>query len=316
MAKKFSAASAAVSGWALIGREPVAVLVWSGVILFGLILPLVLLFLPMLDSILRLIQIVGPTTDPENPEVMSRAMELQARMGLVNLASMVLNVLVPVVIVAAVFRAVLAPEDRRGFYLRIGAAEGWMMLIYLVFLFGAYFAMFVAFVPALLLGGVGYFAMAAGGDTEAGAVVGVLMGLLGLLAGWGALLWALLRLSMALPMTFAGRSFLLFESWGLTRGQAPRLFGMVLLMGLTSAVFQLVVTTIMIAVAVFAGMGIVGRLQTARSAAEVLPLLWPFLAAAVPVAAVVQAVMITVAAAPFARAYQGLKGVEEVEAAV
>lgn len=304
-----------MSGWALIGREPASVAVWSAVILFGLFLPLVLLCLPLLDSFVQLFQIIGPTTDPESPEVMSRAMELQARMGLLNLGSMVLNVVVPTVVVAAVFRAVLRPEERRGFYLRFGAAEGWMMLVYLVFLFGAYFAMVIAFLPALLLGGGGYFAMAVGGDEDAGALVGVLLGLLGLLAGWGALLWALLRLSMALPMTFAGRSFLLFESWTLTRGQAPRLFGMLLLIGLTSAVFQLVVMTIAIVVTVFAGMGVIGPLQTANTAAEIWPLLWPFVAVAVPVGAIVQAIMLTVAAAPFARAYQELKGAPEVEAA-
>lgn len=289
--------------------------VWSGVILLGLFLPLALLCLPLMDSFVELFQLVGPTTDPESPEVMSRAMELQARMGLVNLGSMVLNVVVPTVLVAAVFRAVLRPEDRRGFYLRIGAAEGWMMLVYLVLLFGAYFAMIMAFIPAFLIGGLGYFAMAAGGDAEAGALIGVVIGLLGLFAAWGALLWALLRLSMALPMTFVGRSFLLFESWGLTKGQAFRLFGMLLLMGLTSAVFQSIVTVIAIAVAVLAGMGMVEQLRAARSAAEILPLLWPFVAVAAPVAAIVQAVTITVAAAPFATAYQGLKGAAEGEGA-
>ncbi|KSB90812.1 hypothetical protein AS593_17215 [Caulobacter vibrioides] len=304
-----------MSGWALIGREPASVAVWSAVFLLGLFLPSVLLCLPLAGDFSRLFQVISASTDPESPEVLSQIMALQSRMALIGLGSMALNVVVPTVVVAAVLRAVLRPGERRGFYLRIGAAEGWMMLVLLVFMFGLYFATFATFLPALLAGGVGYAAMAMGGDKDAGAMVGVAMGVVAWIGSCGALLWALLRLSMAMPMTFAEGRFLLFESWELTRGHALRLFGMMLLAGLTIFIFQLALMLIAIGVAILVGPGMAEQLKGARSATEIMAVLWPVAAVGVPAAAVIHTMLTAVAAAPLACAYRGLSDASQARTA-
>jgi hypothetical protein len=61
------------------------------------------------------------------------------------------------------------------------------------------------------------------------------------LAVFVGMIWVLLRLSMALPMSFADRQFRLFESWALTRGQAGNLFLLALLMFVILIVVEIVI---------------------------------------------------------------------------
>lgn len=315
MAKKFSAASAALSGWALIGRQPLSVAAWSGVILLGLFLPAALLCLPAIDPFVEMIRAAPRTPDPQSDEMMARIVALQSRLSLINIGMMAVQVVAPAIVMAGAFRVVLRPDERRGFFLRVGAAEGWMMLVSLVLSFGANIAAIAAMLPGVLLGLVGFLVMAIGGDTEAGAVVGVVVGVLGVIVGEIALLWALLRLSMALPMTFAERRFMLFESWALTKGQSLRLLGMLLLLGLTLVIVQIVVGVVVIGVVALVGPGLAKTLPAARSAADVLRQIWPILAAAVPLAAILQTVVLVVCATPLASVYRSLKAADEAEAA-
>jgi len=315
VAKKFSAASAAVSGWALVGRKPLAVVVWGAVILLGLFLPTVLLCLPVFDLFTEMMRTMPLGGEAADQEAMARIMRMQSRLSLVNIGMMVVQVVAPTIVMAAAFRTVLRLDEARGFFLRVGAAEGWMMLVGLILSFGGNIAAIAAMLPGIVLGLIAFLVMAIAGDNEAGAVVGVVVGVLGVIAGVLALLWALLRLSMALPMTFAERRFMLFESWALTKGQSLRLLGMLLLVGLTLLAAQLVIGAIVIGVVAFAGPGLAKTLPTARTAAEVLALVWPIAVVIAPVAAIAQAVVLVVCVTPLASVYRALKAGDEVEAA-
>ncbi|WP_146197981.1 hypothetical protein [Caulobacter endophyticus] len=314
MARKFSAASAAVSGWALVGRRPLAVGAWSAVILLGLFLPAVLLCLPLLDLFVEMIRTMPQTPNPQDEEVMARMMALQSHMSLVNIGMMIVQVVAPTIVMAAAFRAVLRPDEGRGFFLRVGAAEGWMMLVSLILSFGGNIAAVAAMLPGALLGLIGFVVMAIGGDKDTGAVVGLVVGVLGVIVGELALLWALLRLSMALPMTFAERRFMLFESWALTKGQSLRLLGMLLLIGLTLLVLQIVVAAVVLGVAAVIGPDLARTLPSARSVGDVLRLTWPVLTAAAPLAAIVQTVVLVVCVTPLASVYRALTTAREAEA--
>ncbi|WP_133244769.1 hypothetical protein [Caulobacter radicis] len=315
MAKRFSAASAAVSGWALIGRRPLSVVVWSAVILLGLFLPALLLFLPIIDPFVEMVRAMPQTPNAQDPEMTARIMAMQGQLSLMNIGMMAVQVVAPTIVTAAAFRVVLRPQEQRGFFLRVGATEGWMMLVTLVLTFGGNIAIFAAMVPGALLGLIGFVVMAIGGDTEAGAVVGVVVGVIGVIVGELALLWAFLRLSMALPMTFAERRFMLFESWALTKGQSLRLLGMLLLVGLTLLVVQIVVGGVVIAAAALVAPGLAKTLPAARSVAEVLRLIWPVLAVALPLAAILQAVVQVVCVTPLASVYRSLKPADEAQEA-
>ncbi|WP_133244952.1 hypothetical protein [Caulobacter radicis] len=315
MAKKFSAASAAVSGWALIGRRPLSVVVWSAVILLGLFLPALLLFLPVIDPFVEMVRALPQAPEAQDPELTARIMAMQGQISLMNIGMMAVQVVAPTIVTAAAFRVVLRPEEQRGFFLRVGATEGWMMLVTLVLTFGGNIAIFAAMVPGALLGLIGFVVMAIGGDTEGGAVVGVVVGVIGVIVGELALLWAFLRLSMALPMTFAERRFMLFESWALTKGQSLRLLGMLLLIGLTLLVVQIVVGVVVIVAAALVAPGLTKTLPAARSVAEVLRLIWPVLAVALPLVAILQAVVQVVCVTPLASVYRSLKPADEAQAA-
>ena len=71
---------------------------------------------------------------------------------------------------------------------------------------------------------------------------GCRVGLLLVVVGFA--VWLMLRFSMAGPMTFAERTFRLFESWTLTRGRAGSLFLLALLIALVLLLFQAVVITL------------------------------------------------------------------------
>jgi hypothetical protein len=149
-------------------------------------------------------------------------------------------VAVRVIVVAAVYRAVLEPA-RPGFaYLRIGRREGWLLLLMLTL------AILVAcaIIPLELLMIVPVIALARA------AAPALLVGGGGVLVGLAVLVWVLARLSMAAPMTFAERRFRLFESWRLTRGHGLALIALGLLVFLFAALVEVAIFALAAAVAV------------------------------------------------------------------
>jgi hypothetical protein len=100
--------------------------------------------------------------------------------------------------------------------------------------------MIVAMLPTMIL--VGFVAAMA---RDAPGVQLMIVPLIFL--AFGVIIWVLLRLSMATPMSFAQRGFRLYESWALTSGQAGKLFLVALALVVITWVAEIVIVGVAIA---------------------------------------------------------------------
>ncbi len=243
----FSGTGAIGAGFRLIGREPLAFLAWILSFLLLGVLPQVGFFAAILPQWSRMMQEIaahGPAHTPMTSLGMFRAqagmMQLQPLVWLSSLVSRTL-------VLSAIYRAVLEPEDRGFFYLRLGMRELWLGLTMLVLVVVAILLMIVAMVPTMIL--VGFIAALA---HEAPGVQLMIVPVTFL--AMGVVVWVLLRLSMATPMSFAQRGFRLYESWDLTRGQAGKMFFVALAFVVMAIGFEVVVGCLgLVALGGFAG---------------------------------------------------------------
>jgi hypothetical protein len=306
---RFSATGAATSGFGLIGREPLAVLVWGLVVLVVLVLPcfgLAWTVVPDFVSFAKLTE--APSGDASGQAAISQMMQLQSKMMLFNLLYWVGGTGVKAVLAAAVFRAVLEPSQKGFAYLKLGARELWLALVSLVMGVLAYMACMAAAIVVALCAAMAYFVGVQSGQA-AGVGACILVAVILGLAATGALIWAALRLSMAGPMSFSERKFLLFESWTFTRGQAWPLLGMVLLLGLIIIALELVLYTVLGVGFVAFGLKLVTQMQTmtGQPPEAWLRLLWPYVAAFAFIGSLLSGPAMALVFAPWATAYRDLK---------
>jgi hypothetical protein len=214
---EFSYGQAIGAGFRLIGRHPLALLAWSAVYLIFLILPalaFVSYAFPLIIAASR-----EMATHPGRPDP-AQLMALRGGMFGWQPVIWLLSIATTTVVMGAMFRAVLEPQSGRWGFLRLGRGELWLGLTLLVLAVMTFIMMFVLFLPlAIGIGVAAAVAQHSGGGVGAGLLV-FLFGL----AGVCAVLWVLLRLSLALPMSFSRGNFLLYESWDLTRGQSGKMF--------------------------------------------------------------------------------------------
>jgi hypothetical protein len=159
-------------------------------------------------------------------------MQMQARMLQLQPVMYLASIVSRALILGAVYRATLMPEDRRFLYLRFSARELWLGLVLLVLIVLIFLGAFALILPLVL---VGALIVGIGGE-QAAAIVPLLM-----LVGMGVGAWALLRMSMAPVMSFAESNFRLFESWRFTRGSALAMFGVTLAIFAIMLLFEVVV---------------------------------------------------------------------------
>jgi hypothetical protein len=124
------------------------------------------------------------------------------------------------IMAAAVYRVIFRHEDSRFGYLRLGLDELRLMLLTVVFYFLSVFLVAAAVFGAVILAAIGSFA---------GSGAAYIAGLGGLIFLLGLALFILVRLSLALPATFAEKRLRFWESWVLTRGSFWPLLGAYLL---------------------------------------------------------------------------------------
>jgi len=221
------------AGLSLVGREPLAVCVWALTYLLVALLPSVWVMLRLAPEFTALAT--------ANPQDVSQMMGLQMKMlqaqGVGYLGSIVLMAL----LASATYRAVLDPQDRRYFYLRLGSREFWVGLVWVVLMVMLFMGWFVLMIPLMIVGAIA-------GAAKAGAIGGLFV-LLAAVALFGVLVWAALRLSMGPVMSFAENSFVLFESWRLTRGAGWRLFGALLALWALLVVVELALFVVVMVVA-------------------------------------------------------------------
>lgn len=127
-----------------------------------------------------------------------------------------------VILWAAAFRAVLFPDDRRFFYLRLGMDE--------LRLLGAMLVLFVGYLGGCVGGMIAWMVLVLvtrviAGDAGAG-FLGLVV-LIVLLCGW---IWALVRISPCGPLTIYRHKVTIGPAWRLTRGAFWRLLAAYLLL--------------------------------------------------------------------------------------
>ena len=315
---RFSVSGAAMSGFGVIGREPVAVLTWGLLILLVLILPFAGLVWTVVPDFVAFFKASAASQGSSDldPAMMSRLMQMQSKMMLFNLICGLGGTLVKAVIAAAVFRIVLEPAQKGFAFLRLGAQELWLALVFLVIGVLAYIACVVGVLAVGIFAALAYV-LGAMSSQVAGAASCILAAVVAGLGVGGVLVWAMLRLSMAGPMTFSERKFLLFESWTLTRGQAWPLLGMALLLGLILIALEIVVYGV-------AGVGVLAF------GAKLIPMfqglagqppqawvgvLWPFVAVVAVLGSLLAGPAMALVFAPWATAYRDLRVPAPVQAA-
>lgn len=147
------------------------------------------------------------------------ALGVQGHVALMQIVQFPTTLLWAVLFYGAVYRAMLEPENSSRWYMRLGMQEFWLGAVGAVACTMFFFVAAIAVIPVLMLS----FFLAAmnGGVMSIG--VWIVVGLSVLLC-MALLWWAAIRLSLAYPMSFTRRTFLLFESWAMTRGHALRIF--------------------------------------------------------------------------------------------
>ena len=207
----FAPWAAALAGFRLVRERPLSVPAWAGVIFLGRLAGLVLTtamsgrYMPALDAAVN-----AKTIDPQ-----AVALAYQP-VAPGYLAGAVLAMPFIAVVVAAIYRAYLRPQEGRGCFLRLGRSEGAVLVLIislnLLVMVGLFFAAAMIATLANLV---------AAADQASGALVEI--------AGLGGslffLVWAMARLSLAWPMTFQSDRLVLFRSWRLTKAQAWPLLG-------------------------------------------------------------------------------------------
>jgi hypothetical protein len=212
----FSIGSAVGSGFTLIGRRPVTVVSWGFFVYLTIFVLLgigvALIGLPALE---KLASLNGQT--PDRAQAAQMVLGVFAALWPAFLLVMIGSIVVSVMVQGAVFRSILEPDHKAYFSLRLGGAEGALLLLMLL-----YIPIFVVvwLVSAVIVGGLFFAAHYLHG------LAGGLVAFFGCVAYALVFMWIALRFSMAAPMTFAERRVRFFGSWTMTKGEGWGLFGL------------------------------------------------------------------------------------------
>lgn len=306
---RFSVTEAATAGFGVIGRKPLAVVGWALALAVGMVIPAILAFLALGPQFQQFVQMALTQKEgAPDPEFMRQMMQAQSGMTAVNLLFWLWSSFIKGVFCAAVFRAVLTPNQSSWAYLRIGSRELWLTLLLLV---EQVLMMIVVFVVALVIAVLAAVAGVSGGENGAMAAVGTAFA--GAAVAAVVLVWVALRLSMAAPMTFVDNQFRLFESWALTKGQGWRLLGVALLVVVFVIGVEILVAAVLLGT-IFAAGGSLAALHgdggfeafMARPPLTILREVWPCLAVIGAIGALFSAVVQAIFYAPWAAVHRAL----------
>lgn len=288
----FGGGKAVASGFRLIRREPLAILAWAGVYLVLGLLPQVGLW-PKMAELAR--ASAGAPDSRVVAEVNAAVMAYQPVIWLFSILTYTL-------LYGAIFRAILQPDDRRYFYLRLGKGELWMLLSSAALVILAGVAILVVAIPVGVLGAMGGQGAGARGLT-------LLLGL----AVFLLFFWLAMRFALTGPMAFAERRFVLFDSWRLTKGHGLKM------MGVAFALFCIVVAVeLVVGLAAFLAFYPTisgGEAAWAKMLGDPATLVarWaPWIVAICVLGSVLVAAFYAVLAAPWASIYRDLSGGEAV----
>jgi hypothetical protein len=226
---------AAFEGFRLTREHPRAVLIWAA---FNLALSVLLavLIISMGGERLMALEAAAAQNDADP------ALALETLRQLIPLYAVLLPIglIAPAVMTAAVYRVVLGDPAGRTSYLRLGADEFRLVLLFLIYVL---LTMAMVFGLALVGGIVTTLAvLAVGGPT--GGLIGAGVGLF----VFGLLIYVAVRLSLGPVISFHEHRLAVFASWKMTRGLFWKLLGTYVLAVATVIVVMLLATIILAAV--------------------------------------------------------------------
>jgi hypothetical protein len=304
----FSIGEAFGAGFRLVGRKPLTVYGWGLALLVLGALPVLAALAWLAPDFIRLVREAEASSGQADTQAeMARLMAVQSKFIVAQGALFLSDLAARAIVVGAVFRAVLSPDDRRFAYLRLSAKEVWLGLMTVSLSILAVISMLVLFTGLAILGGILYLLLKDAGDAPL---------VFCMLAGGAAVLiaatWLMVRLSLVLPMTFDEGGFPIAEAWTLTRGQGWKLFGLALAVGLVVVVIALVLQGLILggflgALGVQLGEPSKMTSQFERAIANWKTTLLPWILVFAAVAPAIAGAFTAVAYAPFAEAYRQLK---------
>lgn len=289
----FSASDAAFEGFRLVRRKPMVILWWSlAYLAFFLLLiatvgPSFLALMPQLEAIS---DVARPTPEQFGPILQTY--------GLIFLIAVPISIIMSAVLSTAVARAVLAPEDGRFGYMRLGMDEVRVGVVTLAL----GLLLLVAYVAAALLIGVLTFV----GSLVNGGVA-ILMAIIGVLLVLAALVWIAVRLSLAVPITYAEKRIAIFDSFQTTKGRFWPLLGMAVIAVMMTILVSLLGMIIGLPFQLMGGAAFEAAIQSGETEA-VIAALGPMVIVGLLLNLVLSSLQLAVLYAPFSAAYRDLKG--------
>lgn len=204
---RFSPSDAALEGFRITRENPRTFAWWAGASLLVSVVGAVIT-VNMPADVRHALETLGAEETPDGRTLLD-AFITASPLFLMGLA-------LAAVMAAAVYRVIFRHEDSRFGYLRLGLDELRLMLLTIVFYFLSVFLVAAAVFGAVILGAFG---------SMAGSAMAFIAGVGGLVFLLGLTLYVLVRLSLALPASFAERRIRFWESWTLTRGSFWPLLG-------------------------------------------------------------------------------------------
>lgn len=298
----FSATDAAFEGFRLVRRNPVALVGWT---LLYLVYTLATLFASggMMRSMsvwLEQVEALEAGPPPSSPEALLPIMEsYMAAMSHMAWA-IPLSLVIGAVLMAAIARAVLTPGTGGFGYMRLGMDEVRVFVVTLVIAILYAIATAVAFVAALILGGIAISVLEGWG---------ALVMVLAILAAIAFMIWLGVRWSLAVPITIDQKKFAFFDSFAATKGRFWPLLGMALIAFIMVVIVSLLAGIVTMPIGMMGGMSMFGTMSDdpTEMFRNFNPTN-PWMIASSVVNAIVYALTVAVIYAPFSAAYRDIVG--------
>ena len=250
--KTFSMGEALGSGFEMIAKRPLAVLLWG-----------VLLYLPGIASLAAIWTIMGdPWMNPgaagdfSDPEALNAFLQAQGWSALSNVLSLIVQALIGV----AVIRLVLWPRTSGWAGLRFGVAEFCYIVVQIAIWVGMTILTLLAVLLAVFIG----IALRGAGPV-AQPLVWTILGL----AGTVLFLWAWARTGLISVASVERKTLAFEEGWRMARGQSVKLA----VMGVLSVILGIVVFLPVVALAALS-VGLAGIDWAAFADAETWTMTW------------------------------------------
>lgn len=290
----FNATESAFEGFRLARRAPWAILAWAGayVALCAVVVAVAG------TSLLHIVTLAAQVEQSAEPSI-GDLMALWQAYGALMVLILPVSLLFGAVLSTAVARAVIRPGERRFGYMRLGKDELRVLAVTL----GVGLVML-----AVMIAGVGLVSALGRMAASMSAPFLILPGVLAGLATAAVMIWLAVRLSLAVPITFAEHRIAIRESWVMTKGRFWPLLGMTVLAGVMSLLVALLGSMVAAPLKVmFGGLDRLAGAETTNVVA-LLVQFWPGILVWVLVNAILSSAQAAIIYAPFSAAYLGIKG--------